>query len=66
MAQPSGPLPIYVTNGRGSTPQAAPGAPGDYLGRVSQPIQMDQGGYYLQVHGGSQAVSMAKSAEVAT
>lgn len=32
--------------------QAAPGAPMDYLGRVLQPFQMDQGGYYVQVQGG--------------
>lgn len=32
--------------------QAAPGTPMDYLGRVSQPFQMDQGGYYVHVKGG--------------
>ena len=32
--------------------QAAPGASMDYLGRVSQPFQMDQGGYYVHLKGG--------------
>jgi hypothetical protein len=32
--------------------QAAPGAPMDYLGRVSKPFQMDSGGYYVQVKQG--------------
>jgi hypothetical protein len=32
--------------------QAAAGAPMDYLGRVSQPFQMDQGGYYVHLKGG--------------
>lgn len=32
--------------------QAAPGASVDYLGRVSQPFQMDQGGYYVHLKAG--------------
>lgn len=31
---------------------AAPGTPMDYLGRVSQPFQMDQGGYCVRMQGG--------------
>jgi hypothetical protein len=32
--------------------QAAPGAPMDYLGKVSQPFQMDKGGYFVHVKAG--------------